>query len=488
MYVTVMNYEKQIQIRLNLKPTTTILNVKTILTHCERIDFTNEGIHLHYNNKFGDLRDNHCLNDLDIHDTEEIMLLLNPIMVHVRKRRAQYNGGSDSNNGSSGIKATFSLYMSLSSTIADLQREIQLKEGIAPDDQRIYFAGNRIYREYLTLEECNIENGSIIDVRPPLRGNISSFSSSSNNKSLGDDPLEEFLMLTDEERSKMSMTASQSKRLLDALVIKAKEEKAILGNPNIKYTYDESRAYLHPLQCDVLSSFLNHVWDTKLQDHENVVDIRMLLTDDQFLSLLESTTYEDKGVLLVEEYTPKTILNELKLKHQSISSTHLGVNNDDDCHIINAASSSSSQEKGKLALRMTRGPTNSCINFHCDIGGGSGTCQIPLNDPSEYQGGKLCFFSITMNANAVEAEAEGRGYHKFLKFVPRTKGSLTMHPSKMLHGVTTVSSGTRKSLFVIDKRSGLGVDDDDESGSIVIELTDHDIESFLVVHSEQRMK
>ena len=483
MYVTVMNYEKQIQIRLNLKPTTTILNVKTILTHCERIDFTNEGIHLHYNNNFGDLRDNHCLNDLDIHDTEEIMLLLNPIMVHVRKRRAQYNGGSDGNDGSA-IKATFSLYMSLSSTIADLQREIQLKEGIAPDDQRIYFAGNRIYREYLTLEECNIENGSIIDVRPPLRGNISSFSSS-NNKSLGD-PLEEFLMLTDEERSEMSttMTPSQSKRLLDALVIKAKEEKAILGNPNIKYTYDESRSYLHPLQCDVLSSFLNHVWDTKLQDNENVVDIRMLLTDDQFLSLLESTTYEDKGVLLGEEYTPKTILNELKLKHQSISSTHLGANNDDDCHIINAASSSSSsnQEKGKLALRMTRGPTNSCINFHCDISGGSGTCQIPLNDPSEYQGGKLCFFSIS-NANAAEA-SEGRSYNNFLKFVPRTKGSLTMHPSKILHGVTTVTSGTRKSLFGIDKYSGLGVDDD-ESGSIVIELTDNDIESFLSTQNKE---
>ena len=45
----------------------------------------------------------------------------------------------------------------------------------------------------------------------------------------------------------------------------------------------------------------------------------------------------------------------------------------------------------KYALRMTKA-SNNCITFHCDGGYATSTSQIPLNDPSEYKGGKLCYF------------------------------------------------------------------------------------------------
>ena len=109
----------------------------------------------------------------------------------------------------------------------------------------------------------------------------------------------------------------------------------------------------------------------------------------------------------------------------------------------------------KVALRATRGPTNSCIDFHCDGGYATSTSQIPLNSPTEYEGGQICFF-----------------VNDHLHFVPRPRGSLVQHPPNILHGVTQVTEGMRKSLFIVDKSNGLG-----ENG--VVNLTDDDVTSFL---------
>lgn len=109
----------------------------------------------------------------------------------------------------------------------------------------------------------------------------------------------------------------------------------------------------------------------------------------------------------------------------------------------------------KIALRMTKGPTNSCIDFHCDGAYASSTSQIPLNSPFEYKGGSLCFF-----------------VNDHLHKVPRIAGSLVQHPPQILHGVTSVTEGTRKSLFIVDKSNGLGEDG-------VVNLTSDHVVSFL---------
>jgi len=109
----------------------------------------------------------------------------------------------------------------------------------------------------------------------------------------------------------------------------------------------------------------------------------------------------------------------------------------------------------KIALRMTKGPTNSCINFHCDGSYATSTSQIPLNAASEYDGGTICFFM-----------------KDHLHMVPRVPGSLVQHPPEILHGVTSVTRGTRKSLFIVDVPNGLG-----EGG--VIDLTSDHLITFL---------
>ena len=116
----------------------------------------------------------------------------------------------------------------------------------------------------------------------------------------------------------------------------------------------------------------------------------------------------------------------------------------------------------KIALRMTKGPTNSCINFHCDGGYASSTSQIPLNAASEYDGGTICFFM-----------------KDYLHMVPRVPGSLVQHPPSVLHGVTSVTRGTRKSLFIVDYPNGLGMKG-------VIDLTSDHIIAFLAQREREK--
>ena len=113
----------------------------------------------------------------------------------------------------------------------------------------------------------------------------------------------------------------------------------------------------------------------------------------------------------------------------------------------------------KIALRMTRGPTNSCIDFHCDGEYATSTSQIALNPLSEYKGGTLCFF-----------------VNDQLHEIPRQRGSLIQHSPRVLHGVTSVAEGTRKSLFIVDQANGLG-----EKG--VVELTSDHVVSFLATRA-----
>ena len=115
----------------------------------------------------------------------------------------------------------------------------------------------------------------------------------------------------------------------------------------------------------------------------------------------------------------------------------------------------------KYALRMTKA-SNNCITFHCDGVYATSTSQIPLNDRSEYKGGKLCYF-----------------VNDQLHFVPRTPGSLVQHPPRVLHGVTRVAEGTRKSFFIVDSTNGLG-----DKG--VVELQADTIVSFLASMTEKR--
>ncbi|KAL7546000.1 hypothetical protein ACHAWF_009343 [Thalassiosira exigua] len=83
------------------------------------------------------------------------------------------------------------------------------------------------------------------------------------------------------------------------------------------------------------------------------------------------------------------------------------------------------------------------------------TSQIPLNAESDYKGGSLCFF-----------------VNDAIYIIPRVPGSLVQHPPKILHGVTSVTEGVRKSLFIVDELNGLG-----ERG--IVEMTSDDVIAFV---------
>eukprot|EP01032_Pedospumella_encystans_P009812 gene9812-11523_t len=80
-----------------------------------------------------------------------------------------------------------------------------------------------------------------------------------------------------------------------------------------------------------------------------------------------------------------------------------------------------------IAMRCTRGPSEGAIGWHYDDRHhcGSSTVQVALNDDTEYE------------------------------------GDITKHSYDVLHAVTRLISGTRYSLFVVDRENGLG-----ESGII----------------------
>eukprot|EP01040_Poterioochromonas_malhamensis_P013295 gene13295-14604_t len=70
------------------------------------------------------------------------------------------------------------------------------------------------------------------------------------------------------------------------------------------------------------------------------------------------------------------------------------------------------------------------------------TVQVALNDDTEYEGGRLCYFT---EENGVQV-------------LQRSAGDITKHGQKSLHAVTRLTSGTRYSLFVVDELNGLGDD------------------------------
>ena len=99
---------------------------------------------------------------------------------------------------------------------------------------------------------------------------------------------------------------------------------------------------------------------------------------------------------------------------------------------------------------MTRGPTPACFNFHCNGDYATGTLQVALNNSEDYQGGRQCFFD---NQNDK------------LEVLERPAGSNFQHPRSILHAVTSLTAGTRKSVFVVDETNGLG-----EGGAEVVPL------------------
>ena len=70
------------------------------------------------------------------------------------------------------------------------------------------------------------------------------------------------------------------------------------------------------------------------------------------------------------------------------------------------------------------------VEFHTDYS--RRTMQVPLNDESEYEGGRLVFATV-------------QGF----QVVPRPLGAVIMHHGRTVHGVTALTVGVRCAPCVV---------------------------------------
>lgn len=117
--------------------------------------------------------------------------------------------------------------------------------------------------------------------------------------------------------------------------------------------------------------------------------------------------------------------------------------------------SRTNSHKCKIILRITKGPTYAAVDFHCILPRQSDMIQIALNSTEEYSGGRLCYY---VN-------------EKLYVLDERPMCSIVMHPSLVLHGVTSLDKGTMYSLLLVSQSYG----DEDPK---LFQVQKNDIELF----------
>eukprot|EP01046_Picozoa_sp_COSAG06_P008403 COSAG06_NODE_424_length_15925_cov_10.806079_4_plen_548_part_00 len=159
------------------------------------------------------------------------------------------------------------------------------------------------------------------------------------------------------------------------------------------------RVFIGAKGCHQLKSMLDREHSLRVACGKHVHDLKLTITRDQLL--------------------------------QMISNSELAC-----IEALYCAASRAGGSFNQIKLRRVEAMPGKCIPFHTDVGS-TLTMQVPLNDDSEYDGGRLMF-------------ATARGMLQPI----RPGGSATIHESHVVHGVSQMLGGVRYGLFLLRNTEG----------------------------------
>lgn len=303
--------------------------------------------------------------------------------------------------------------------VYQIKERIQDKEGIPPDQQRLIHAGYQLEDHY-DLASYKIMNGSVIHMVLRLRGMISTFTT------------------LETEIGENDAMGGWTRFLLGGpqpTDFTPLEEKYSKYKTRKTYFSEATSPVLSPAQRKACIKFMDHMW-SKVHfegggSEGNGGDLKLVFEPAAIHMLL---TRQPSSFIEIGAEINKNAVTDLFQLHTIPR----------DC---------------KIVMRCTRGPTLGAIGWHFDGLYASTTVQLVLNDESEYVGGRLCFYVNSRQG---------------LEIPKRDAGHLTVHDREVLHAVTQLESGTRYSLFVVDKANGLGETD-------VVEISLDDVNNMCEV-------
>jgi large subunit ribosomal protein L40e len=270
-------------------------------------------------------------------------------------------------------------------TIETLKRGIDLYEYLPPDHQRLIFAGKQL-EDGRTLDDYNIQREATLHLVLRLRGGCiaAPIPATFSSNHFLTTPGGQFLKNTNQWKKK-GIHEEEDKVDAAASLALSLGGAAALSTSAMPECHTSS--ILTEIQRDSLMTFVDTRFANEGGGRTN--DFRITLSRQELTSIIGETATQSLEKHFQSKY------DTIRMRRVTAS--------------------------GK--------PEGECVAFHTDFS--RRTMQVCLNDENNYEGGLLVY--ATSNGFVVPK---------------RTAGSSTIHNYKSVHGVTSMTSGIRYSLFL----------------------------------------